>query len=58
MSLMYYNYFNMCYHKEPPTVTLAQLDTAKSRGMLTEDEYNKIVTPTDLTDTPEQPPSE
>lgn len=43
MSTLYYNYFLTCYTKEPPTVTIEQLDTALSMGKITQDEYDKII---------------
>lgn len=41
MSQFYYNWFLMC--KQNGTVTDSQLQTARDRGMLTEEEYLTIM---------------
>lgn len=33
----------MCYSNEPPTVTETQLQTAYERGMITQTEYEEIL---------------
>lgn len=43
MSAVYYNYFLMCYTKEPPTVTAEQLAVYRDRGLITQQEYDQIV---------------
>lgn len=43
MSAFYYNWFYMCYKNEPPTVTTGQLETALTRGMLIQTEYDQII---------------
>ena len=58
MSQMYYNYFLMCYTKEPPTVTQTQLDTALQKGMITQSEYDAILASKAPQETAETAPQE
>lgn len=43
MSTIYYNYFLTCYLKDPPSVTAEQLQTALTKGKLTQTEYDQII---------------